>query len=595
MKNFYPKVSIVIPVYNGAKYLGEAIDSALAQTYKNTEVIVVNDGSNDNGATEKIAKSYGNKIKYYKKENGGVATALNLGIEKMTGEYFSWLSHDDMYYPEKVEKQIDFINKLEDKKVVLYSNYSILVGDKITPIVHNHEMLNRKKKYSLLRGCVNGITVLVPKSLIDEIGEFNPKLKCTQDYDYWRRIQKKYEFIHMEDVLSTTRLHPNQDSVSPVAKAEGNKLWIDMVKCLADEEKVKYESTLYNFYFEMIKFLEQTPYKQTLEYCEQQLSDIEKDYQLDRKKYKVSVIIPFFNRAKQTIASVKSALNQTYKNIEIILVNDASTDDISDIIKFIKDYSNIKLINIEKNSGPATARNIGIEQANGDYIAFLDSDDEFLESKIADQLGMMIKHNLNISYTSYIRREAEKDTIMRDGQLTGIVVPKIINGASIATPTVIVSNRFLKDNNIRFNQNIRVGEDSCFWLNIARYSEILLVDKPLTIVNFGEDSHVSDSTKLAEGVKNIITYLLNDDYYSNFSYDISLLCNYFFKINNDINQKKQDLLLPKWLVGRRDVSFRKGRAKIIVKNSIPYRVARKISHEGPLVALKVIINKISSK
>ena len=75
-----PKVSIVIPVYNGANYLGEAIDSALEQTYENIEIIVVNDGSTDDGATREIALSYGDRIRYFEKENGGVSSALNLGI-----------------------------------------------------------------------------------------------------------------------------------------------------------------------------------------------------------------------------------------------------------------------------------------------------------------------------------------------------------------------------------------------------------------------------------------------------------------------------------------------------------------------------------
>ena len=96
----------------------EAIDSAIAQTYQNIEIIVVNDGSNDNGKTREIALSYGDKIRYFEKENGGVSTALNLGIKEMKGEYFSWLSHDDVYYPNKVERQVRELEALDDKKTI---------------------------------------------------------------------------------------------------------------------------------------------------------------------------------------------------------------------------------------------------------------------------------------------------------------------------------------------------------------------------------------------------------------------------------------------------------------------------------------------
>ena len=116
---FNPKVSIVIPVYNGANFLREAIESALAQTYENIEVIVVNDGSTDSGTTEEIARSYGDRLRYYHKENGGVASALNFGIREMRGEYFSWLSHDDVYYPNKVETQIQYLKKLDLKMLRL--------------------------------------------------------------------------------------------------------------------------------------------------------------------------------------------------------------------------------------------------------------------------------------------------------------------------------------------------------------------------------------------------------------------------------------------------------------------------------------------
>ena len=112
---YNPLVTIVIPVYNGANYLNESISSALEQTYKNIEIIVVNDGSTDDGETEKIALSYGDKIKYLSKPNGGVSSALNLCIENMKGEWLSWLSHDDLYYPTKVEEEVNYVGKLLEK------------------------------------------------------------------------------------------------------------------------------------------------------------------------------------------------------------------------------------------------------------------------------------------------------------------------------------------------------------------------------------------------------------------------------------------------------------------------------------------------
>lgn len=275
MRKFNPKVSIVIPVYNGSNYLKEAIESALTQTYKNIEVIVVNDGSNDNGATEKIAMSYGERIRFYKKENGGVATALNFGIQKMTGEYFSWLSHDDMYYPAKVEKQVEFLSGQENKQIFLYSNFSVLEDKKVTPVILDHKMLAKKKKYSLLRGCVNGITVLIPKVIFDDIGSFQTDLKYTQDYDCWMRIQEKYPEVHMENILSITRFHSDQESKSKNAIPECNRLWIRMIEDMGAVEMQEYEGSAYRFYLEMIKFLKSTPYNGALKHCENKLKDIE--------------------------------------------------------------------------------------------------------------------------------------------------------------------------------------------------------------------------------------------------------------------------------------------------------------------------------
>ena len=106
MSQGLPKISVIIPVYNGQNYLREAIDSVFTQTYKNYEMIVVDDGSTDK--TWEMIQSYGSHLYGIQKENGGVASALNCGIRHASGEYIAWLSHDDLFLPNKLERQVDY-------------------------------------------------------------------------------------------------------------------------------------------------------------------------------------------------------------------------------------------------------------------------------------------------------------------------------------------------------------------------------------------------------------------------------------------------------------------------------------------------------
>lgn len=222
---YEPKVTIIIPVYNGSNFLAEAIDAALAQTYQNCEILVVNDGSTDGGTSEKIALSYGDKVRYYLKENGGVSSVLNYAFEKMTGEWFSWLSHDDLYYPEKIEKQIAFINELVDenptldiKKItVRTATESIDKDGKVikTPSyrdVPKHEkpidtILNNISNYRL-----SGCSFLLPTACIADVGGFNESIRTVSDVEYWYRLLfAGYEFYCLtDDVLVKNRSHGKQ-------------------------------------------------------------------------------------------------------------------------------------------------------------------------------------------------------------------------------------------------------------------------------------------------------------------------------------------------------------------------------------------------
>jgi glycosyltransferase involved in cell wall biosynthesis len=134
-----PLVSIVIPLYNGANFLSEAINCALNQTYSNIEVIVINDGSKDDGAGREVALSFGDKIRYFEQENGGVSAALNHGISKMNGEYFSWLSHDDLYTNDHIEKQVGLLSY----------NTDVVISNSLLYFQFSDLTLTRKDKYSV--------------------------------------------------------------------------------------------------------------------------------------------------------------------------------------------------------------------------------------------------------------------------------------------------------------------------------------------------------------------------------------------------------------------------------------------------------------
>lgn len=266
-KNFNPLVSIIIPVYNGERYLREAIDSALNQTYRNIEIIVVNDGSVD--GSEEIIKSYGNKLRYFKKENGGVSTALNLGIKESKGEYISWLSHDDVYFPEKIEQQLIELSKQnfsDRERTILMSNFLVInKKSKVTSTNHFENIYDLRNEfdpiYPLLTAIVNGCTLLIPKKCFDKYGYFDPKLKATQDYDLWFKMFPNCKVIFMDKVLVKMRVHKNQGTWKiKNIDSECDDLWIDVIKRINDNQKNTIFGSVEKFYQQMYKTFNEAGY-----------------------------------------------------------------------------------------------------------------------------------------------------------------------------------------------------------------------------------------------------------------------------------------------------------------------------------------------
>ncbi len=220
---YEPLVSIVIPVYNGSNYLREAIDSALKQTYQNIEILVVNDGSSDDGASERIALSYGDKIRYFHKENGGVSSALNLAIRKMRGEWLSWLSHDDIYKPNKIEVQIKYLDNLLQINCEYNIHGLCLYG--ATERINAEGKFISKKSFHI-PACQNakdalffhiksyrigGCTVLMSKECLTQVGGFDEKLRTVSDADLWFRMMRAgYSFHFINQIIVQSRQHKQQ-------------------------------------------------------------------------------------------------------------------------------------------------------------------------------------------------------------------------------------------------------------------------------------------------------------------------------------------------------------------------------------------------
>lgn len=554
MDQFKPLVSIVIPVFNGANYMRQAIDSALAQTYRNTEIIIVNDGSKDNGETEAIAKSYGDRIRYFSKDNGGCASALNLGVLNMKGEYFSWLSHDDRYFPDKIEHQINVLARLEDRETILYSGYEV-INDQSKPLysVRPEAKLPPEKLniplLPLLRGLIHGCTLLIPRKYFWEVGLFDESLPSTQDYALWFEFFRVAQ-LHFDDrILIQSRVHPDQGT-HKIEKhiEECNALWSGFLHNLREDEMSNMEGSPYRFLVRTTEFLSTTPYRDA-----QQLAMSMAQRALENTT--ISVVIPFYNRIDWTIEAISSVQAQTHQQFEIVLVDDGSTDDLGALLDVVRLDSRIKYIR-QENAGPARARNNGVEHATGSYIAFLDADDLFCPKKLETQIRYIEDNGFELSHTSYNRIDLEGNVIrsISSGQFKGNVFPEIITSCPIAMPTVMGRASIFKKN--PFPEYLEIGEDVCLWISLSRKYEWGGLDLKLSKVRVGPVTASLNARKKLIGLINIVSYIVHDPFLAQYERKIKSLLKDASNLCSDVNEPRAGVIEARSLRLSRSIVFK---------------------------------------
>jgi glycosyltransferase involved in cell wall biosynthesis len=209
-----PEVSVIIPTYNRGWVLREAVDSVLAQDFKDFELIVVDDGSTDN--TREILESYDHDLIVLRQSNRGVSAARNRGIAAGRGRLVAFLDSDDLWLPRKLSSQVDFFNSNPAALVNQTEEIWIRNGVRVNPKTRHRKFSGMIFEKSLALCLVSPSAVMMKRSLFDEVGLFDEDLPACEDYDLWLRISRRYPVHLIETPLVIKRGgHADQLSQAP--------------------------------------------------------------------------------------------------------------------------------------------------------------------------------------------------------------------------------------------------------------------------------------------------------------------------------------------------------------------------------------------
>lgn len=256
-----PKASVIIPTYNMAGHVCQAIESVLSQTYKDFEIIIVNDGSTDN--TQKVLKRYhkNKKIRIINQNNRGPCCARNAGISQSRGKYVSWLDADDIWRKDMLEKQIGFLEKHKQIYIVHSNVYRFdnNIGDaKVRTLLFD---VNNASETTLMKHILSGDyhvnnTQVSRKKCIKDAGLFDvnlSKLGC-EDFDLWFRLLRKYKNAYINEPLAYYRRNPAGFSKNLPRIEQGRRYVLDKLfsdptlpKQIANMKKAAYANMYLDF------------------------------------------------------------------------------------------------------------------------------------------------------------------------------------------------------------------------------------------------------------------------------------------------------------------------------------------------------------
>lgn len=266
-----PKVTVVIPAYNAMRYLPETMETALAQTFTDFEVLVVNDGSTDNTA-EWVSQVTDPRVRIVSQENKGLAGARNTGIAHAKGEYIAYLDADDLWEPTKLEKQVRCLD--ENPEVGLVYTWTALAdqyGKSTGRVISSHAEGNVWQELIEFNMVCCGSTPLIRRSCFDVVGLFSPDVSPSDDWDMWLRIANKFSFGVVKEALIRYRQHPSNSSKNFQLMLDTSRTLIERTFASAPTESLYLRNRSYGSIYLYLgwRAIENTDYKQAMHFRQQ--------------------------------------------------------------------------------------------------------------------------------------------------------------------------------------------------------------------------------------------------------------------------------------------------------------------------------------
>ena len=230
-----PKVTVLMSVYNGERYLHESIESILNQTFKDFGFLIINDGSTDN--TPKILKSYKDqRIKIISNKNNlGLTKSLNKGIKLAKGEYIARQDVDDVSLSERLEKQVKFLNSYPSYAAVGTFTKIINEDSKVIFLLRNPIYFHEIKRALMINNCIVHGSIMMRKNCLLETSFYDESMKRSQDYELWLRLSEKYKLANLPEFLYLWRKH--EGNIEAKHKRE-QEMYVEIAKAKARERGI---------------------------------------------------------------------------------------------------------------------------------------------------------------------------------------------------------------------------------------------------------------------------------------------------------------------------------------------------------------------